>query len=173
LLAYVFSHRLSSSEVASVYEDGLRRFHAALAATPPRGFRSSITYRIGDGYSDWYLVEDSAALDRLNEAAVSGSAQPSHDNVARMSTDGVGKLLTLVSGVLRSEAGFEVRFSKPKGVAYSELYKQLDKWSASPGVSLWRRMMVLGPGPEFCMVSPAGLDLPAEMAPVTLRRSPI
>jgi hypothetical protein len=173
VLAYVFSHRLSDGAGASVYEDGLRRFHAALAAAPPQGFRSSVTYRIADGYSDWYLVDDSAALDRLNEAAVSGDTQQSHDQVALMSTDGAGKLLTLVSGEPRCEPGFEVRFSRPRGLAYRDLYKQLEPWCARQGVSLWRRMMVLGPPPEFCLISPTGLDLPTEMDPVTLRRSPV
>jgi hypothetical protein len=34
-------------------------------------------------------------------------------------------------------------------------------------------MMVLGPAPEFCLVAPAELQLPAEMRPEALRREPI
>jgi hypothetical protein len=39
------------------------------------------------------------------------------------------------------------------------------------GVALWRRMMVLGPPPEFCLVSRELAQLPAELAPeVRVRR---
>ncbi|HEV2036685.1 MAG TPA: hypothetical protein VGU71_21245 [Candidatus Dormibacteraeota bacterium] len=156
------------------YEEALRRFHAALASAPSSGFVRSATYRIGDGYSDWYLVESSAALDWLNAAAISGARTPAHDAAARMAVDGVGKLLSLVSGDLPSGAhDFEARFAKPAGVSYTDLYARLQPWTSLPAVSLWRRMMVLGPPPEFCLVAPSALALPAEMQPEVLRRDPI
>jgi hypothetical protein len=58
-------------------------------------------------------------------------------------------------------------------VGYPELYERLKPWTDRPEVSLWRRMMVLGPAPEFCLVAPAELQLPAEMRPEALRREPI
>ncbi len=173
MLAYVFFHRAASGVDTPVYEAALRRFHAALAAAPPAGFISSTTYRIGNGYADWYLVENSAALDPLNEAAVKGARSAPHDAVAHMATDGAGKLLMLRSGSARTEAGFEIRFSKPAGMAYPALYERLMPWTDREGVCLWRRMMVLGPAPEFCLVAPSELDLPAELNPETLRREPI
>jgi hypothetical protein len=173
LLAYVFFHRPGSGVEALSYEAALRRFHASLAGEPPSGFISSTTYRLGDAYADWYLVEDSAALDRLNEAAVKGVRSSPHDAVAHMSADGAGKLLMLRSGRARTEPGYEIRFSKPAGVGYPELYERLKPWTDRPEVSLWRRMMVLGPAPEFCLVAPAELQLPAEMRPEALRREPI
>jgi hypothetical protein len=173
LLAYVFFHRAGSGAETPVYEAALRRFHAALAAEPPPGFISSATYRIGNGYADWYLVNDSAALDRLNEAAVKGARSAPHDAVAHMSADGAGKLLMLRSGSLRTESGYEIRLSKPAGMGYPDLYERLKPWTDRAEVSLWRRMMVLGPPPEFCLVAPAELDLPPEMSPEALRREPI
>ncbi len=170
MLAYVFFHRPAPQAAALPYETALRAFHASLAAAPPQGFVSSCSYRIGGGYADWYLVADSAALDPLNEAAVGNRAQASHALVAGMSTDGAGKLFTLRSGEPRSESGFETRFSKPAGMAYGELYERLKALTVRPDVTLWRRMMVLGPPPEFCLTSRSELELPAEMSPETLPR---
>jgi hypothetical protein len=173
VLGYVFFHRAGSGVEISAYEAALRRFHGALAAEPPSGFISSTTYRIGTGYADWYLVENSAALDPLNEAAVKGARSAPHDAVAHMATDSAGKLLMLRSGSARTEPGFEIRFSKPAGMGYRDLYELLKPWTDRAEVGLWRRMMVLGPAPEFCLVAPSELDLPAEMKPETLRREPI
>ncbi len=170
MLAYVFSHRLAPGADASAYEGTLRRFHAALASAPSSGFVRSSTYRIGAGYSDWYLVESSAALDWLNAAATSGKRTPAHDAAARMAVDGVGKLLSLASGELMPGSGVEIRFAKPAGVSYSDLYARLEPWTSLPEVSLWRRMMVLGPPPEFCLIAPSALELPAEMRPEVFRR---
>ena len=173
MLAYVFSHRAAGDVEAGEYEAALHRFHATLAGARPRGFISSSTFRVGDGYSDWYLVEDSAALDVLNEAAVSGARSPMHDAAARMAVDGVGKLLSLAGGQPLAGPGFEIRFSKPKGMAYADLYERMQQIASRPGSSLWRRMMVLGPPPEFCLVSSSETELPSEFRPETLRREPI
>jgi hypothetical protein len=173
LLAYVFFHHPGPGVQTLPYESALRRFHAALAGETPRGFISSTTYRIGTSYADWYLVEDSASLDSLNEAAVEGARSEPHDAVAHMAADGAGKLLMLKSGSARTEPGFEIRISKPAGMAYPEFYERLKPWTDRAEVSLWRRMMVLGPAPEFCLVAPSEQDLPAEMRPETLLREPI
>ena len=173
MLAYVFFHRAGSGVETPPYEAALRRFHAALAGEAPPGFISSTTYRIGNGYADWYLVDNSAALDPLNEAAVKGARAAPHDAVAHMSADGAGKLLMLMSGSARIEPRVEIRFSKPAGMGYPALYERLKPWTDRAEVSLWRRMMVLGPPPEFCLVAPSEQDLPTEMRPETLRREPI
>jgi hypothetical protein len=85
----------------------------------------------------------------------------------------VGKLLSLASGRPSLEAGFEVRFAKPAGMTYVDLYAHLNTWTAAPGVSLWRRMMVLGPPPEFSIVTPSEIELPANMLAEVFRRDPI
>lgn len=173
MLAYVFFHRPAPGVETPVYEAALRRFHNSLAGGPPSGFIGSSTYRVGGGYADWYLVESSAALDQLNDAAVNAARSAEHDAVAHMSTDGAGKLLALVSGRARVESGFEIRFSKPAGVAYPELYERLKPWTDRADVTLWRRMMVLGPSPEFCLTSPSEQILPAAMSPESLSRDPV
>ena len=98
MLAYVFSHRAAAGAALDAYEASLRSFHLALAGAAPAGFISSATFRVGGGYSDWYLLADSAALDVLNTAAVSGARSAAHDAAARMAVDGVGKLFSLASG---------------------------------------------------------------------------
>jgi hypothetical protein len=170
LLAYVFFHRPATGVEAPAYEAALRRFHASLAGAAPSGFIGSCTYRVGGGYGDWYLVDSSAALDHLNEAAVNGARTSDHDAVAHMSADGAGKLLTLVSGDMRTEPGFEIRFSKPVGMTYTELYERLKPWTDRPELTLWRRMMVLGPPPEFCLTAPSDQMLPAAMSPESFPR---
>jgi hypothetical protein len=170
MLAYVFFHRPGPQAGTIPYEAALRSFHESLRADPPAGFLGSGSYRIGGGYADWYMVADSAALDRLNEAAIGNRARSSHDTVAHMSSDAAGKLFTLIAGEPRSESGFETRFSKPKGMTYPELYERLKNFTVRPDVSLWRRMMVLGPPPEFCLVSRSELDLPPDMSPETMPR---
>jgi hypothetical protein len=90
-----------------------------------------------------------------------------------MATDGAGKLLTLVSGNTPTGSGFEIRFSKPAGMGYPELYERMKPWTDLDEVTLWRRMMVLGPPPEFCLVARSEIQLPAEMRPEIVRRDSV
>lgn len=173
MLAYVFSHRPGPDVDVAEYEATLRHFHDALAGVPPQGFLGSSTFRVGDRYSDWYLVENSAALDVLNEAAVSGARTSPHNAAARMAVDGEGKLLSRAGGDQRPGSGFEIRFSKPSGMSYQELYDRMQPFSSRSDSSLWRRMMVLGPPPEFCLIAASELELPPEFRPEVLRREPI
>jgi hypothetical protein len=173
MLAYVFSHRPAGGVDVADYEAALRRFHATLASAAPAGFLSSSTFRVGDRYSDWYLVANSTALDVLNEAAVNGASTQVHDAAARMAVDGVGKLYSLAAGEGESLAGFETHFSKPVGTGYADLYEGMQPYTGRPHTSLWRRMMVLGPPPEFCLLSPAEVELPRELRPEVLRREAV
>jgi hypothetical protein len=173
LLAYLFSHRPAGGVEVGAYEDSLRRFHTELTNASLSGFIDSATFAMGAGYTDWYLLENSSAMEVLNAAAVSGARAALHDSVAGMAADGVGKLLSLASGRPSMEAGFEVRFGKPAGMPYADLYARLKSWTEVPGVSLWRRMMVLGPPPEFCLITPSEVELSLAMHPEVLRRTRI
>ena len=173
MLAYVFAHRPAGGVDVPAYEDSLRRFHSELASASLSGFIQSATFAIGGGYSDWYLLETTAAMDVLNAAAVSGARAPAHDSAARMAADGAGKLFSLAAGMPSMDDGFEVRFGKPVGVPYRDLYARVESWSEAPGVSLWRRMMVLGPPPEFSLITSSEVELPVEMHPEVLRRKRI
>ena len=93
MLAYVFWHWPKQGIDPEAYEGKLREFHRILAAQPVSGFKYSVTFKLnnpswletsGDAYEDWYLVEDSAALDPLNEAAVSGPREQPHNRVAKI-----------------------------------------------------------------------------------------
>ena len=171
--AYVFSHRPAPGVDVAVYEAGLRTFHEQLARSAPAGFISSNTFRVGERYDDWYLIEGSAALDAVNHAAMKDAQGRAHDELARLSADGYGKLYRLASGQPTAAAGYEVRFAKPAGQSYPDFYSRLDPWTREDGVSLWRRMMVLGPPPEFCLIGDRAYELPADMAPAVLRREPV
>jgi hypothetical protein len=173
MLAYVFSHRPADGVDIADYEGALKRFHATLAASPPAGFLGSSTFRVGDRYSDWYLVDSSAALDVLNDAAVSGARTQAHDAAAHMAVDFAGKLYGLSAGEPLLDPGYEIRFSKPAGMGYADLYERIKKYTIGPGASLWRRMMVLGPPPEFCLIAPTEVELPQEFRPEVLSRDPI
>jgi len=165
MLVYIFSHVPAKSTDIGAYEDVLRNFHAELARSRPPGFVASTTYRIADAYSDWYLVDSSAALDALNDAAVTGSRRGRHDAAARMAASGTGKLMRLAQGQPDLEALHEVGFPKPAGMAYADLYAQLEEYTAEPGAALWQRMMVLGPPPELCLVTRGPVELPAQFSP--------
>jgi len=56
---------------------------------------------------------------------------------------------------------------------YRDFYERLEPWTSRDGLTLWRRMMVLGPPPEFCLVAPSKIQLPAAMSPETLQRETI
>lgn len=169
MIAYLFFHHLAPDGDAAEYEDGLRRFHSALGDARVPGFMGSRTYRVGNGYCDWYLVETSAALDGLNDAAVSGERSASHSAVARHAVDFAGKLLKHVAGADGSGARVEIRFSKPRGMSYPDLYRLLQPWTDRREVGLWRRMMVLGPPPEFSLLAASEIVLPAELEPQLFR----
>ena len=173
MLAYVFSHRPAAGVDIGEYEAVLREFHRHLAGATLAGFVSSSTYRTGDGYADWYLLENSAALDVLNEAAVTGARESPHRAVARMAVNGAGKLLSLAAGEHVAGARVETRFEKPPGMAYPQLYAALQPLTAGGAAGLWRRMMVLGPPPEFCITSRAGIELPLAARAEVVARTPI
>src|SRR3954469_18561645 len=109
MLAYVFWHVPGASVDREKYERLLIDFHKTLAAHAPAGFHTSPVFRIenapwiGAGaaaYEDWYIVENSAALDALNDAAVSGPRKAPHDLVASFAASGAAGLYRLKSGSL-------------------------------------------------------------------------
>jgi hypothetical protein len=165
MLAYIFWHWPSRELDTDAYEDRQRDFHRALAEAAPPGFRASVVFRIEGGapwlgdapaYSDWYLVDGSAALDPLNVAAVSGACQQPHDRVAQAMAAGVGSLVALRGEEANVAAARHMTWlAKPKDMPYGDLYAAL---GSVPG-SLWRRQMVLGPTPEFGILSAERLDI--------------
>lgn len=172
MLAYVFWHWPQPEADRNTYEKYLREFHHALVAGKPQGFLRSAVFRLRgapwlpavDAYEDWYLLEGSAALDVINEAAVTAARKEPHDRAARHAAGGAAGLYRLRAGSDNMEAArLAYWLAKPAGVPYDEFYAQLRPLTDQPGVGLWGRQMVLGPTPEFCLRSPKPIELPANL----------
>jgi hypothetical protein len=175
MLAYVFWHWRRFDVSVAEYEARQRAFHEALGAAPPDGFHHSLTHGISgapwaaaesDAYEDWYLVDDSAALDRLNAAAISASRSVPHDAAAAAAAGGTAGLYTLRQGAPPRAPRVAHWLSKPNGMRYDELFALLAPLTSgeSAGASLWMRFMTLGPTTEFCLLSAEPLPLPPQLA---------
>ena len=170
MVAYVFWHWPQSGIDPGAYVEHLIDFHNTLAATKPAGFQESVVLRVrgaswlntsDEAYEEWYLLDDSAAMDQLNEAAVSGACEEPHNRVAREAADGIGGLYRLRAGAEDlAQAKFALWLSKPGGVSYKDFYAALEPLTSQPGVALWGRQMTLGPTTEFCIHSPNSIELP-------------
>jgi hypothetical protein len=111
-----------------------------------------------DAYEDCYLLQSSAALDELNEAAMRGACKAPHDRLAHAMEAGCAGLYSLVRGrPVAVPAGNARWFSKPQGMGYEELYARFHPAIFDTGATIWRRQMVLSPAPEFCAFG-QGLD---------------
>ena len=183
MLAYVFWHWPQANVEAETYVAHLASFHRTLAANKPEGFRHSVVFRISDAdwlqtrgaaYEEWYLLDDSAAMDRLNDGAVSGVCEEPHNRVAREAAGGTGGLYRLRAGAgILNEARFAVWLSKPEGMAYRDFFEALGSLTSQPGVALWGRQMTLGPTTEFCLHSQSPLQLPAGFSGRQLPLTPL
>src|SRR4026208_2549982 len=153
MLAYVFWHWPQSTIDPDSYVTHLLDFHKILASNKPNGFQESVVFRVrgaswlntnDEAYEEWYLLDDSAAMDRLNEAAVSGVCEEPHNKVAREAADGIGGLYRLRAGQEElSAARYVIWLSKPAGVIYKDFYAALEPLTSKPGVALWGRQMTL------------------------------
>ncbi|HKU75466.1 MAG TPA: hypothetical protein VJR02_16255 [Pyrinomonadaceae bacterium] len=171
MLAYVFWHWPQPSIERGTYEDHLRQFQETLSVNKSSGFQQSVVFRIrgaswlntsDDAYEEWYLLDDSAAMDPLNQAAVSGACEEPHNRVAREAADGTGGLYRLREGIETLDlAKFAIWLSKPAGVSYKTFYADLQSLTSQPGVALWGRQMTLGPTTEFCIHGQTSIELPA------------
>lgn len=170
MLAYLFWHWRYPEVNRDSYKNSLIEFHKVLAKHKSAGFRFSVVFRVKEApwirtdleaYVDWYLMEGSAALDPLNEAAVSGACKEPHNQVAQGVSGSAGSLYRLHTGEAKiTDAQFALWFSKPAGTRYEDFYPSIQPWTSLPGASLWRRQMVLGPTPEFCLLTSTPVELP-------------
>lgn len=175
MLAYIFWHIPKEGTDPEEYEAALTGFHGALSEAPPDGFRASAVLRHYAlpwapsslfVYEDWYLVDDFAALERLNDAALAGRRRAVHDDVAARSAWGAGGVYRPVdreaaslSGAAASlSGGFSYWLAKPEGRSYEAFYDELGTVK-----QLWRRQMVLGPAPEFCLLADSRLSVPFDV----------
>ncbi len=183
MLAYVFWHWRRADVAPAVYEELLLAFQRALRTTPPAGFTDGRSFALrgaswaaagGDAYEDWYVLDDSAALDRLDAAAVSAARQQPHDLVAAAAAGGAAGLYALRRGADLPQARHAYWFSKPAGRSYQDVFDALAPVIGDGRGALWCRRLVLGPTPEFCLqtlspVVPPGIGDPLHLTlrPVT------
>jgi hypothetical protein len=190
MLAYVFWHGPAEGVDGERYERALLAFHSSLGRTPPFGFDGSAVARIGAlpwragevrAYEDWYLVADFAALGVLNEAAVGRGHRTSHDAAAKGLGKGTAGLYRLLEGDVQgartiADCPHATWVTPGRGAGHGELAAMLGDGLDRGGASVWQRQLVLGPAPEFCVLSrldPAGVAptrLAAEWSAKTLSR---
>jgi hypothetical protein len=149
VLAYVFWHRPGDGTDRAEYEDRQRAFHRAIADA----VRSSATFRVEqlpfedakrEGYEDWYLVDDWAALGALNDEAVKGARRPVHDAAAAEAREGWAGVYRLVRG--EPSPPMSARWeAKPPGTSYDDYLASRDE------PMIWQRQLTLGPAGEFCL----------------------
>lgn len=171
MLAYLLWHRPAEGVEREAYERAAERFHRSLAHTPPAGFCGSALYRTleppwlpGEGkvpgaahgmvYEDWYFVEDFTALGVLNEAAVAHGHRGPHDEVAHRYGSGAGGLYVLREGHVGGVQESAIWIARPLGAHRAELAELLGDGMDPERSSLWRRALVLGPAPEYCLLAP-------------------
>lgn len=171
MLAYLFWHRPAEGVERTTYEGAAEHFHRSLAHTPPAGFRGSALYRIqappwlsgqravdgtvyGTVYEDWYLVEDFTALGVLNETAVAHGHRGAHDEIAHRYGAGAGGLYVLREGHVNGPPDQAIWIARPRGAHHLVLADLLGDGMDPARSSLWRRALVLGPAPEYCLLAP-------------------
>jgi len=149
VLAYVFWHRPRAGVDAGEYEVGLRELHDRLDVAAASFRIPELPFAAGSSaYEDWYLVEGWGELGDLNLAAVTGAPREPHDSIAGQMAAGRGGLYTLLRGAAEPPASTRW-LDKPLGEDSEAFLAGL----SAPTV--WRRQLVLGPAPEFCLVDPA------------------
>lgn len=166
--AYVFWHWQRTGVPSSDYENRLIQFHRALGNAPSEGFKGSWIAALqdaawanggGTAYEDWYWIDSSAALDPLNDAAVSASRKAPHDQAAMAVEDGAAGLFRLRAGKEFMAPQFALWFAKPKDWSYKQLIDELTPYMVGDR-ALWTRQMALGPAREFCLHANEQLKLP-------------
>jgi hypothetical protein len=174
LLAYAFWHVPRAHAVAQAYESAHGEFHGVLRAAGVPGLRGVRVSRLETipwlggqpGYEDWHLLESSADLDVLNDAATSAARRGPHDRIAALAGEGTAGLYGLRMGADVTPA-VAYWLSKPDGMSYAVFEASMAPLVAG-GCALWGRRMTLGPTPEFCLHAPAALGLPHHAQRFTL-----
>jgi hypothetical protein len=149
MLAYLFWHRPGREVERDEYEESQRRFHSELEGRSACFRVGELPFDPGPGYEDWYLVDDWGALGELNETAVDPVRRPAHDRAAADAAAGWGGIYLLVRGPADIPDGTEWH-DKPRLIPTQTFLGDL------PETTIWRRELVLGPAPEFCVAASIG-----------------
>ena len=154
-LAWLFWHTPHELVPRDEYHEAMAAFHRAVRRIAPPGFCGVrvLEYEstpwlpsAREVYENWYFVEDSAALDHLDRAAISADAEIEHRRIAALTSAAAAGLYRLRAGTPAAQPSRCTWLNKPRSKPYDPFIKGL---SASGAV--WTRQMVLGPTPEFCL----------------------
>lgn len=171
MIAYAFWHTPRAGADEMVYAARLARFQEELEqlGSAASGLRQDpLAFRLDDVpwidagrpvYLDVYALDGTAQMETLNTAAVSGAMVEPHAAIAALYGTGAGSLYQHRYGDAPGAVGHGYWFSKPAGMTYAEFDATLGPLIHA-GASAWRRMMVLGPSPEFWVLSPEPVTLP-------------
>lgn len=157
-LAYVFWHWPRSGVERLEYERRLLAFQEVLGRPGTRTYRlARAPWKAGPAapvYEDWYPVRDWADLGTLNDEAVSGRNRAPHDLVAHEARDGAGGVYRRLRGE-HERAHAAAWLGKPAGMPYATFLAQLPEEA-----TVWQRQLVLGPAPEFVVLTAEPVRLP-------------
>jgi hypothetical protein len=189
VLAYVFWHWPRAGSDTAAYESAQVRFQQSLVRQPPAGLRGNASFRIarvpwfvddwtGARYEDWYLVEDWTALGVLEQAVVGAGHRSAHERAAAHAGGGAGGVYRLLEGASPAlDAATATWVTAPAEHGPSLVGDLLA--DGGEEIAMWRRALVLGPAPEWCLLAgaaPRGVAasrLPVEWTALTLERVPV
>ncbi len=182
MLSYTVWHWRRPDVARDEYERRQRAFHAALGASGAPGFVRSVSVALdgapwagagGEAYEDWYLVDGSAALDPLNDAAIGAARERPHAEAAAVAAGGTAGLYRLRAGAVLAAPAHATWFAKPADRGYARLFDELRPLVERTAGALWCRQMVLGPTPEFCLQGEGPVELPAGYEALRLPLRPV
>ncbi len=183
MLAYVFWHWMRADGDVAAYEDALQAFQLALLDNAPTGYRRAAVFRHapapwlpgqGPHYMDWYVTDGSAALDPLNDAAVSAACLTAHDAAAERAQGGTAGLYRLRQGEVRAaDVHCATWFSKPARMSDETLDARLAERMDGARSELWSRRMTLGPAPEMCVLAATAIELPEAFGAISVPMDPL
>jgi len=179
MLIYVLWHRNDNTDSMD-YESSLIKFHAQLNANETPGFIGSTISRSptlpwlndnGNILQDNYFLENSAALDHLNAAAISKACEHSHNQVATNSRDEKNGLYRHRIGLSQPQpVNHSYWISKPKNITHLALLESISNNIDEKTTSVWTRFMGLSFGPDFWIQSQIPLQLDLNI-PITYQKT--